>query len=233
MEYPSDIIPQSGFKLSIDIDGLLNAQSDILFSRRIDKDVLDCEYFGGKIMVESEDITDDYKNLSLNLLGGLFENEKHLHFRQMKPGTDAWDGKDVDMEKYSTCFEIKRPCFPIYLKAIDLHNQKFPYRRHIGKLKDYNDIQNNIIDRTLDVFHGEDDYTFEGTVKIVHSPTMLNYWHFEVKGVPEDSKGQSLEKTKSKWQKNFFRAIGEDLILAKYTTECKGIDRIKDVFFRS
>lgn len=232
MGYPAEIIPQSGFKLSINIDDLLLAQSDIVLSRRIDKDVSECDYFGGKIMVESEDIVDDYMDLSLNLLGGLFENEKHLRYRQLKPGTNDWDGKDVDLEKYSTCFEIKQHCFPIYLKALDLHNQKFPYKRSIGRQKEFNDIQKNIVDRTLDVFHGEDDYTFEGTVKIVHSPTMLNYWHIEVKGIPEDSKGKPLEKSKSTWQKNFFRAIGEDLILVKYTTECKAIAKIKEEFFK-
>ena len=200
--------------MSIDIDEVVKNNGDITFSRRIDRKIEDCEIFNGKRMIETEDITDHIVNMSLNIHGGDFDTQ-HIPFRQIKHGTENWDGKDIDMSQYSEYFEYIEECFPIFITSADIHNQSFPYRKEIRKESERNEIQRKI-NRVLEVF-GEGQYQMISTIKVRHIPTMLNYWHGELTVYPEDSPQTPLGSKKGAWKKHLFHSLSEDIIIQKYT----------------
>ena len=228
--YPEDILPKSSYIMSMDIDELINDNGFVVLSRRIDKDIEECEMFNGKRMIEAEEFYDNIVNMSLNIHGGNF-NIRHIPFRQIKPGTNNWNGKDIDMNQFSQCYEYKEVCFPIFLKSTDIHNITLPYHKTFSKEKDYRDTQ-NLINRYLEPFKPDTEYILNATVKLRHVPTMLNYWHAELTVLPEDTPEKPLDNKKSAWKKNLFHSISEDVIQRKYTTEQPVINKIKEIFFK-
>lgn len=227
--YPTEILPKSSYKRTIDIDEVVYHTGDITFSRRIDRKIEDCEIFNGKRMIETEDITEHIVNMSLNIHGGYFETQ-HIPFRQTKQGTDNWDGKDIDMTQYSECFEYKEECFPIFFKSADIHNQRFPYKKEIQKDSERNETQRKI-NRVLETF-GDRQYIMIATIKVRHVPTMLNYWHGELTVYPEDSPQTPLDSKKGAWKKHLFHSLSEDIIQQKYTTTQPIINKIKEIFYK-
>lgn len=112
--YPYQILPKKEFFHLMDVKTLLACYPNLAVSRRVSGNVEDAfvPFNGQKQLKDS--LMGQVANMSLNLLGGLFDNEKHLRFCP-KQNVEDWDGQDVDVRSLEGKYEIDACCFPIFL----------------------------------------------------------------------------------------------------------------------
>jgi len=189
-KYPLEILPKWYYTHNINIDSILKKNQNVYLLRHSSKTKnelfknLDSEY----VQIREDAI--DYKdvpNLSVNLLGGLFDL-KHLKYKIIlgTKSSKKWNGKSVifcneHKENFSINDNINAS---IYLNANGIHNTKMPYNhfdskevtKELNKLsKSFNTSYQPIIE------NGSKKYKLDGQLQVKHDPLNLNYWHIEIK----------------------------------------------------
>lgn len=214
-DYPISILPRTTYIKNIDFDALVSQQA-VFLVRRSDKLFgqifyeLDGEYLLRQDAFEPNEIP----NLSLNLLGGFFE-EAHICYRVTGAGAQSWDGVSfIDMADFVENYTIIDPCIPIFIHANPLHNIKIPYQ--VPK-KEFRTIVTNFYESVglaLPSFEKE-KIDMEGSAKFCHDATNLNYWHVELRLF--DFKKDIIKSKSSTWIKNFCEYfIANEITLKSY-----------------
>lgn len=111
--YPYQILPKKEFFHLMDVKTLLACYPNLAVSRRVSGNVEDAfvPFNGQKQLKDS--LMGQVANMSLNLLGGLFDNEKHLRFCP-KQNVEDWDGQDVDVRSLRESMRLMLAVFPSF-----------------------------------------------------------------------------------------------------------------------
>ncbi len=182
-DYPKQILPHESYKDRMDVDKIAEAEKDACVVRRVNEKPVIKEVFGVKLLDNCDILKHrDILDMSTNLLGGKYQNA-YLPFVD-KTNRD-WNGErlaDIEdvLQDESLWTYIDIPFFPLMLRLSELHLHSFPYSRTFEsqKLKKQFEEKYKIVDFYTKGDKGA-EYSF--TIRFHHSPTLLNYWHFEMK----------------------------------------------------
>ncbi len=172
--YPIKILPRTNYRLEIDCNELISEDCNIVLLHRSNKNINDTFNELGHLREDSI-LAENVPRLSMNFLGSFFKI-KFIKYSAINPATKAWGGEKIDHSLYAHLFTIKRPSIPIFFKASDLHNKKFPFtlKKESPKAKEYLKYFNTKIGKETE------EARFDGSLQIKHSPNKLNYWHIEL-----------------------------------------------------
>lgn len=234
LDYPNYILPKTNYKPLMNVDGLVKSQPTCLV-RRSDKSLEDTfnklgDYYTLK---EGVIIHSDIPNLSLNLLGGLFEVQ-HIKYKTNHADLSSkrWDGTSpIYLADYVNSYiKVENYC-AVYIDANNVHDVNVPYKRPVDKeltnlLKAFNKDRGFEEEELKKV---KNDYVLEGKTEVAHDPTNLNYWHVEFK--ISDYKGDTVHKGKPNWIKAYCKQVLNDLISANAYPVAPSSENIPSSFY--
>ena len=194
--YPYRLLPFTGYTQSVSIDEILNNGVDFAVARRVegDKDKILKEMYKGYYVIRDPDILmqnifSQIPSLSLTILGtgAQFEDMGYLQKENAKAD---WDGKTHLPFRYLTKVSICKEYFSLVYRVSSIHKKPIEYGRKfnskdslIENLK-YVDSTNDA-ETILKSFTKKSTYKMlPGQIQVEHRPTMLNYWHSELKLLP-------------------------------------------------
>lgn len=201
--YPVEILPKKKYELRLDILSILKVYPNLYVSRRIDgaKDDLTIEFDGDRVLSDRALNNVCTANFSVNLLGALFDTNRHIHYRPfMGAFTDNWDGSELQFEISDDMYEKKEPCFAVYYNVKDF--LEFPMKQTVQFQKENDYIAfrakattNGSDEKYFKAFEKGETIEFPVTQRANHMPTCCNYWHvtfdtysFDDPNVPIDSR---------------------------------------------
>ena len=217
--YPLHLLPQEDWMLQIKTDDILHLCENALIGRRFEGELHDfIDTSLGEDMPVLKDKALSFKdipNLSTSLLGTLHKIED-FHFVQKERGSDNWTGGSVDISIFTPntdFYRIEGNLVVLGWIIEELDGRKFPYQQPLPKKKNYDAC----IAKLKSAYPEEDVYVeeyeklavnannnrvieFEGTVKVNHIPTNLNYWHFTIDLYPKDNPTTPLKNSSGKWR---------------------------------
>lgn len=192
MSYPLELLPKINYK-KITTEEL---PKEAVIIRTTDEKVILDELgkISDKYIVKSGSEKQVF-DLSVNLYG-IYKLE-HIKI-QPKKGSgldDEWKEDDTCLtEVAQDKFEINENKEAIFFLVFDIHDKKIPYNKEInGQTSD-----------------------FEAICKVIHKPTIGNFWHFEV-SYKEES-GNMIQYGGSSWQKKLRGSIIRSFLKLYATT---------------
>lgn len=214
--YPYQILPKKEFFHLMDVKTLLACYPNLAVSRRVSGNVEDAfvPFNGQKQLKDS--LMGQVANMSLNLLGGLFDNEKHLRFCP-KQNVEDWDGQDVDVRSLEGEYEIDACCFPIFFMAKDICDYPFTAPYYFQKEKDaevfissipVGDIEKKYTDK----FNKQEPIEVKTHAVLKHAPTNFNYWHCVLDSYPNLSSNDAIPTSNKGAAKRIIKMLRADLI---------------------
>src|ERR1700761_960813 len=133
LTYPIRIIPKHCFKEEIDIENLQREVQKLFVLRRSEKPLEDLFHLLGDIYILRSDALedDDIPNMSMNLMGGKFEEKHAVYVPKMKTlGVEKWiNKKRIYLDQFLNSYSVKRGITPIYFDVSKIHNIPVPYFR--------------------------------------------------------------------------------------------------------
>lgn len=188
--YPSYMVPYVGLNKRVEVDILLK-YGDFSVARRVDKDFdeTDIKMLGDTGIVRKdsslqEEIFSRIPKLSMTMLRRDFPISLAKYDLKMRPRDDDWNGRVVCPLRYWRKAIIKKNSFLMVYRAKSIHGQpakyqtKFASRQDAEKVQDtYEELKDDIITNS---FKKSNYYKATGIIKLKHSPTALNYWHYEL-----------------------------------------------------
>lgn len=200
--YPSCMIPFPGLILEVEVDRLLE-HGGFSIARRVDKkfssdDIIQMSDGSCSVRLDStlrEETLLRIPNLSTTMLRNAYSLQPAMYVVKMKSPEDDWKGGIVHACKFmGKAFKPNVSYLMVYL-ANNIQRQPVNYQRKFENRMEaesnqeyYEDLKNDIV---ANKFTKGTFYKGNGLIRIKHSPTMLNYWHFEIKLV--NSKGEIIE----------------------------------------
>ena len=205
--YPSYMVPYVGLNPEIKVDDLLE-YDDFAVARRVDGALSDSDIIikpdGVGIVRTDSSIRVDFfervPNLSLTMLRLEHPLSSALYDLAMKAGDDDWKGRLVMPWRLKGKAAINKDGFLMVYRAAVIHSQPTEYKRRFESLEDaklsqdyYERLKDDIV---ANAFSKKKFYNAIGRIYLQHSPTLLNYWHYELKLV--DSEGNFINSVKYK-----------------------------------
>ena len=205
--YPSCMVPHTGLNPDVNVDELLT-HGDFSVARRVDR-----EFCGDDIRRMSdntcivradstlrEETISRIPNLSTTMLRLSFPLPTAMLDVKMKSPNDDWNGGIIDARRFrGRAIRLKASYLMVY-KASLIHRKPVDYKRSFEKRKEAIPVQNCYDELEEDIvknkFTKSKLYHGFGQIWLKHSPTKLNYWHYELK--LENSEGQFIKDAKYK-----------------------------------
>lgn len=182
--YPLSLLPNISYKISIDVDCLIQ-HDDYSLIRRVDlpmdkiyDDTIDVFY--PSIFTASQ-----IPGMSTNLLCKNCD-ENSTNFTTSSKGSEPWDGTEVKIEDFNGMHHKTPEHTNIYIPIRKIHNVEIPlkYNSDAGTKKD---LERRKITGLVEMTEGDKEILKgTGVITILHKPTFLNYWHFEFTGEAEN-----------------------------------------------
>lgn len=205
--YPSYMVPFVGLNPEIKVDDLLE-HYDFAIARRVDRSLNNRDIIikpdGTGIVRTDSSLRADYfervPNLSLTMLRLNHSLSSAQYSLLMKPTIDDWKGGIVVPWRLRGKASMNKESFLMVYCASNIHNQPTKYKKKFQSLSEaqvaqdkYEGLKNDIIAKA---FSKDQFYKAYGQIFLRHSPTLLNYWHYELKLV--DSEGNTINSVKYK-----------------------------------
>jgi hypothetical protein len=167
-KYPKKLLPKKNYKL-IEFDDLMSF--NIIIVRRSLKDTKEETFDDFGFLRDDAMINKDIPRMSMNVLGGFFD-VADIKFIQKKPASDDWEigSKPPLVKNFKDCIEVYKNPIPIFFLLVDIHNIPFPYQ------KDKKTLPPGL---SVDLEDTKKRALLNGIVKILHKPTLSNFWHIE------------------------------------------------------
>lgn len=192
--YPSCMVPYIGLKSDVKVDNLINV-GDFAIARRSDRPYSDNDIkqmADGCCIVRSDsDLREDpvlfkrVPSLSMTMLRQDYPICYAKYNLNMKPQEDEWIDSIVKPWKLKGCANMVEDCYLMVYLATNLHNQPIPYQRKFEKREDAKNVEDYYEDLKDALVHNrftkKSFYKAIGQILLKHSPTLLNYWHYELK----------------------------------------------------
>lgn len=214
--YPNQILPQKEFFRLMDVKALLACYPNLAVSRRVSGNVEDAfVLFDGQKQLK-DSLMGQVANMSLNLLGGLFDNDSHLKFCP-KQDVEDWNGQDVDAQSLEGKYEIDACCFPIFFMAKDICDYPFSAPYYFQKAKDAEVFISSIpvgdIEKKYtDEFNKQNPIIVKTHAVLKHAPTNFNYWHCVLDSYPNLSASEAIPTNNKGAAKRIIKMLRADLI---------------------
>ncbi len=214
-EYPTEILPHESYKLNMDVDALVSKEESACVVRRVAEKpqlekVLSVPVFVNYGILQAKDILD----MSTYLLGAQYQN---IHLPFVDASKRDWKGetneeiRDVLADANSWSY-TDGASFPLMIRLSQLHQKTFEYPRAFDSPKLKKEYEEKY---KIKNFYAIDDknaiYSF--SIRFVHTPTLLNYWHFEMKLCPSMDEVFPRKEEKKKWM----RRMVEDFLQKQFT----------------
>lgn len=189
--YPSFMVPYVGLIKRVEVDSLLQ-HGDFSVARRVDRsfsteDIKILSDGSGIVKQDSSLLSDFFEsipNMSLTMLRQEFPISSAKYNLKMKPRDDDWNGRIVRPWSYRKKAIKVRDCFLMIYKANSLHGKPSKHQARFENIKDaqnkqdyYEGLKDAIVTNN---FGKKKFYKGTGRIFLKHSPTVLNYWHYEL-----------------------------------------------------
>ena len=214
--YPIQILPKKEFCHLMDVKALLAYYPNLAVSRRVSGNVEDAfVLFNGQKQLK-DSLMGQVANMSLNLLGGLFDNNSHLKFCP-KLDIEDWDGQDVDAQSLEGKYEIDACCFPIFFMAKDICDYPFYAPYYFQKEKDAEVFissipEGDIEKKYTDKFNKQEPIIVKTHAILKHAPTNFNYWHCVLDSYPNLSAKEAIPTNNKGAAKRIIKMLKTDLV---------------------
>lgn len=233
--YPNEILPQQGYIPRMDLTKLKNVYPLVAVRRCLISPSLAFERSEAGTKILTSDAIGQVIGLSLNLLGGLFDEKKHILYKPSKtsPCKEDWDGKTlykVSPEDYSMS---STEGFNLYYSVNDWYNFTFPYTTTAASQEQFSKMhqdQKAIADsegidiekRICDIFKSKKD-TFEmvARTRVNHHPTLMNYWHVQLDSYRGNSTTEVMDKDKPTSERRKIGNLLKNELKVNYWMEAK------------
>lgn len=233
-EYPKEIIPQVNFVHSLNVESLLACYPNLAVSRRVKGDKGDAfVLFNGKEQLK-DSLMGQVANMSVNLLGALFEDCKHLPYSPL--GSKDWNGEEVHSEDLDDNFTIEERCFPIYFYVRDIHNYPFSgdyyFQRENEAIVFLSEIPKGDVEKKyVEKFNKQEPVVVKTHALLNHAPTIFNYWHCVLDSYPNLSSDSPIPTNCKGAQKRIVKTLKSVLIKLFLKTDLKIDYKIEPKFY--
>lgn len=206
--YPSCMVPYTGLKTNVKVDNLIHI-GDFAIARRSDRPYSDkdIKQIGDDYIVRADsDLREDpnlfkrVPDFSMTMLRHDYPICYAKYDLKMKSPEDDWTGGRVKPCKLKGRAKMIGDCYLMVYLATNLHNQPVQYQRKFEKKEDaktvedfYEDLKDALVHNR---FTKKTFYMATGQILLKHSPTLLNYWHYELK--LKTSEGEFVNTAKYK-----------------------------------
>lgn len=239
IDYPESILPKEDFFREIDFDLLLASNKNIYMLRRSEKSFENTFKKVGKDYYLRIDAVQNQRlpKLSINLLGTFFKKE-YLKYNvpHNKPGGAKWLGHSVVFKNFFNDYSVVDVGCEIYLHANNIDGKTFPYSYPYSKdsAKIVSEFEKIVGGGALAPIKDPNDptksyYPVFGTIKIIHDPLILNYWHAEM--ITKGFNDKEVTSTKPTWTDKYFKSIMTNVISVNAYPEVVKIGTINNNVF--
>lgn len=205
-QYPKELLPQSGFRISMPIDEMAGS-IPLTVVRRSNVKI---DYPAISSLPENCITSDEVPGMSMSLLGGGFKGEKHICYRQKNTGAKEWDGVTLlNDEEICDGYDFIPDAFPIYFSLKEIHKVRIPYKRQFDKQDDFNNFF--VVKSAVNAWEKGRGYRVEGEITVAHKPTMMNYWHVELQISAVAGKDMHIKKGKAAWNRSLRYGVVDHL----------------------
>lgn len=231
--YPIEILPHKSYKKRLNLSVLKNKYSlmAVRWCAVPYESAFEDSAKGTKVLTSSA--IGQPLGLSMNLLGGLFDKDKHILYRPTKysPCRDDWDGISLYTVSCHD-FEILSPDgFCLYYDINEWHNYTFPYYTTApdkatfdgmkAKEKSIALAEDIVIESIVQECFKSKKNPFQMTArtKINHHPTLMNYWHVQLDSYRGNSTEEILDKDKPGSERKKICLLLKNDLKVKYKTD--------------
>lgn len=213
-QYPRQLLPRKEYSNLLDINILAEKVPNLTVVRRSDQPI---RCLDGTTILDEDCITKNVFDYSMNLLGGGFDAYRHIKFRQTGAGNDKWDGKkhlsDEDID-HSYC--ILGNAYPIFFMVTDINHVTLPYKKKYNRKKEMTQSLKSLLSdaemkRYEDTWEKGKYMEFKGEMTVVHAPTMMNYWHVELKIIEIRGTHKTVKQGNAAWKEIIRNAVIQHL----------------------
>lgn len=189
--YPSFMVPYFGLIKRVDVDSLLQ-YGDFPVARRIDRpfnsDDIKILSDGTGIVKQDSSLFSDFferiPNMSMTMLRREFPLSSAKYDLRMRPTDDDWNGRLVRPCPYRKKAIKVKDCYLMVYMAKGLHGKPSKHQARFENIKEAQDKQDYYEGLKDDIvtnnFERKKYYKGTGRIFLRHSPTALNYWHYEL-----------------------------------------------------
>lgn len=199
------MVPHVGLRKDVQVDDL-RQKGDMAVARRVDR-AFDAKEFrkmaDGTYVVRMDSTLHDetferIPNMSMTMLRQSFPVESAKYDLKMKPKIDDWTGRMVNPWPNRGKAIKSKDAFLMVFKASSLHNMPAEYQRKFDSKKLAEQVQDNYRGLKDDISRGgyqnSNYYGGTGHIYLKHSPTKLNFWHYEL--ILENAEGEVINSVK-------------------------------------
>lgn len=232
--YPEEILPNVDFLSQMDVDALAKEVEMACVVRSVAERPQIDDVLGVKVWVNDGILqTEDVLDMSSYLLGAKYQNS-YLPFMD-KSGKD-WNRESVEELKEALAdnnnwvYVDTKPTFPLMLKLSKLHLQSFPYLRSFDKVSLKTEFDAKYKIQEFYQKSGK-EWEYHFLVKFQHTPSLLNYWHFEMKLSPSlDVFFQRKDKSKG-WMKNIVKNFVEKFLINAIVEDEEEVAKVSESYY--
>lgn len=234
-DYPQEILPQKGYITRMDLSYLKDLYPLIAVRRCMISSSAAFEESECGVKMLTSDAIGQVIGLSLNLLGGKFDDKKHILYKPSKtsPCREDWDGKTFHKVSSNDYSISDLGGFNLYYSVRDWYNFTFPYNTTASSSEQFykmHDDQNSIAEsegidlenKICDVFKSKKQ-TFKmiARTKINHHPTLMNYWHVQLDCYRGNSTTEIMDKDNPASERKKIGLLLKNELKVNYHTEAK------------
>lgn len=197
-EYPEELLPSDTYVSNLDIEELHSENPSLSVVRQYSGEIRYTENGQPTVTDDMWPSSNRIIGLSMTLLGGLYEADKHLPFLPKSArATLPWDGKRVDIKSFdSNDYSFDSEAVGIYIPVSDIQCQAFPYNCTFPSADKRDECEKTAVEiqtryglklekAAVGVFTRKDiPVETYAVTKIIHNPVMLNYWHVTMEALP-------------------------------------------------
>lgn len=131
---------------------------------------------------------DETIKMSFNILGGFFVSE-NICFLQKKNAMNDWkENTTPNFKEFKDFIEVEKHAIPIYFDISKIEGEPFLYYRKEDKKKPKKIEEKKLPSGWQKEQTEENSFTeYKGQCKLVHKPTISNFWHFELDLFPAET----------------------------------------------
>lgn len=201
-EYPVEILPHELYKAKMDVDSLASNVENACVVRRVTEKPQLCMVLGVMVLINYDILqAKDVLDMSTYLLGARYQN---VHLPFVDVSKRDWAGEKTEeirevLSDTDNWAYIDAPSFPLMIRLSKLHQQSFEYQRTFDSPKQKKEYEEKYKIRDFYTTNGKVFYSF--SIRFEHVPTLLNYWHFEMKLCPSLEEVFPRKSEKKAWMK--------------------------------
>ena len=245
--YPSVIQPQTNYRKRMDFQAMQKAYPSLKAVRLSEvpyAEAFESSESDGHKLLTSQAIG-AVCGMSMNLLGGLFDKDKHLYYRPTadSPCHEDWDGESTYEVRAGDYQMMPNNRFPLFYELAEWHNYTFPYNATTDSETDFNEKKERIrkiaeeigVEQTLcESFPGKSKpFEVKARARINHHPTLMNYWHSQLDCYSADSDEAITNDTKpSSMVKKILKRLKNDLKMKYQGSASVGYTIAPEYYFK-